>query len=192
MQKIERKPTRQITLGGLKIGGGAPISIQSMLTTKTADVASSLRQIFELEKAGCEIVRFAVTSPEEAAAIPKLKAGSTIVLVADIHYDYKLALLSIKNGIDGLRINPGNIGSSDKVKEVVKAAAEKMIPIRIGVNSGSLPTYLTAKYGLSATAMVEAALEHVRILEDLNYLEMKISVKASGLDLMIQSYRELS
>lgn len=192
MDKIIRKKTRKISLGKLFIGGDAPISIQSMLNTKTLDIAASGKQIQALASAGCEIIRFSVASVEDALAIKKLREFSSLPLIADIHFDHKLALLAIANGIDGLRINPGNIGSRDKVKEVVAAASEQKIPIRIGVNSGSLPKHLIQKYGVSAKAMVEAALEHIHILEDLHYQEMKISVKASTLDLMLQSYRELS
>ncbi len=192
MKEIERRKTRQITLGNIKIGGDAPISIQSMLNTKTADVLASTLQIRQLIAAGCEIIRFSVANAEDAAAIVDLKKACSIPLIADIHFDYKLALLALKSGIDGLRINPGNIGCKANVKAVVDAARESNVPIRIGVNSGSLPKELIAKYGVSAKAMVEAALEHVHILEDLNYPEMKISVKASTLDLMLQSYRELS
>ncbi len=191
MQNI-RKKTRQIRMGNLKIGGDAPVSIQSMLNTKTADVKASSQQIRELIAAGCEIIRFSVASSLDAEIIPEYRKVSSVPLVADIHFDHRLALCAIRNGIDGLRINPGNIGSRENVKAVVEAAREHQIPIRIGVNSGSLPKELIARYGVSSKAMVEAALEHVRILEDLNYSEMKISVKASTLDLMLQSYRELS
>ncbi|PKN78800.1 MAG: 4-hydroxy-3-methylbut-2-en-1-yl diphosphate synthase, partial [Candidatus Cloacimonetes bacterium HGW-Cloacimonetes-1] len=174
------------------IGGNAPITIQSMLNTSTADIDASLRQIRELEDAGCDIIRFTVMNTADAEAIIALRQSAQVPLVADIHYDYRLALKAIANGIDGLRINPGNIGSHDKVMEVVSAAKDRNIPIRIGVNSGSLPTDLLAKYGMTSTAMVESALRHVRILEDLNYPELKISVKASSIDLMVESYRELS
>ena len=192
MQNIKRKQTRQIRLGQVLIGGGAPVSIQSMLSVPTRDVQAALSQIQELEQAGCQIIRFAVTGEEDLRAIKTLKQSASVPLVADIHFDYKLALGAIAAGVDGLRINPGNIGSREKVEAVVKAASQHDIPIRIGVNGGSLPQHLLQKYGLSAQAMVEAALEHVRILEDLNFEAIKISVKASSLPLTLESYRALS
>lgn len=192
MDMRARKLTRQIRLGDVLIGGGAPISVQSMLSVPTSDVPSALRQIRALEAAGCDIIRFSVLDMADAQAIPELKKASNAPLIADIHFDHRLALAALKAGIDGLRINPGNIGSRNKVEEVVKAASERKVPIRIGVNSGSLPQDLLARYGVSPQAMVEAALSHVRILEDLNYREIKISVKASHLPLMLESYRALS
>lgn len=192
MQKITRKPTRQIHLGNVPIGGGAPVSIQSMLSVPTRDLEAALAQTAALEQAGCQIIRFAVTGAEDIRAIPVLAENARVPLVADIHFDHKLALQALEAGISGLRINPGNIGSRAKVEAVVKAASERGVPIRIGVNSGSLPKELVAKYGVSAEAMVEAALEHVRILEDLNFGAIKISVKASHLPLMLESYRALS
>jgi (E)-4-hydroxy-3-methylbut-2-enyl-diphosphate synthase len=192
MQEIIRKHTRQIRLGNIPIGGGAPITVQSMLSVPTSDQARAEAQIRELELAGCEIVRFSVMDMDDAAAIPRLRSATKLPLVADIHFDHRLALAALKNGIDGLRLNPGNIGSRQKVEEVVKAAAERKVPIRIGVNGGSLPKDLLARYGVSPEAMVEAALRHVRILEDLNYFEIKISAKASHLPLMLESYRRLS
>ncbi|MFO8144859.1 MAG: (E)-4-hydroxy-3-methylbut-2-enyl-diphosphate synthase, partial [Candidatus Syntrophosphaera sp.] len=188
----KRKSTRQISLGNVLIGGGAPISVQSMLSVPTSDVPSALGQIRALEAAGCDIIRFSVMDMRDAEAIPQLKKEAGVPLIADIHFDHRLALAALKAGIDGLRINPGNIGSRNKVEEVVKAASGRKIPIRIGVNSGSLPQDLLARHGVSAQAMVEAALSHVRILEDLHYREIKISVKASHLPLMIESYRALS
>lgn len=192
MSYSERKTTRQLHLGSVPIGGGAPISIQSMLSVPTSDIPSALAQIARLEQAGCEIIRFSVMTPEDAAAIPVLKQQAKVPLVADIHFDHSLALAALAAGIDGLRINPGNIGSREKVEAVVRAAAERKVPIRIGVNSGSLPRDLIQKYGVSAEAMVEAALSHVRILEDLQFFDIKISVKASHLPLMLDSYRALS
>ena len=192
MQNIKRKQTRQIRLGQVLIGGGAPVSIQSMLSVPTRDVQAALSQIQELEQAGCQIIRFAVTGEEDLRAIKTLKQSASVPLVADIHFDYKLALGAIAAGVDGLRINPGNIGSREKVEAVVKAASQHEISIRIGVDGGSLPQHLLQKYGLSAQAMVEAALEHVRILEDLNFEAIKISVKASSLPLTLESYRALS
>ncbi|MDD3142714.1 MAG: flavodoxin-dependent (E)-4-hydroxy-3-methylbut-2-enyl-diphosphate synthase [Candidatus Cloacimonetes bacterium] len=192
MENITRKPTRQIHLGSVPIGGGAPVSIQSMLSVPTQNVAAALAQISALESSGCQIIRFAVTGAEDIRAIPTLVSGAKVPLIADIHFDHKLALQALEAGIAGLRINPGNIGSRVKVEEVVKVASERGVPIRIGVNSGSLPRELVAKHGVSAAAMVEAALEHVRILEDLNFDAIKISVKASQLPLMLASYRALS
>lgn len=192
MQTINRKQTRQIKLGQILIGGGAPVSIQSMLSVPTRDVQAALSQILELEEAGCQIVRFAVTGEEDLRAIKTLKQSARVPLVADIHFDYKLALGAIEAGVDGLRINPGNIGSREKVEAVVKAASQREIPIRIGVNGGSLPKHLLQKYGVSPQAMVEAALEHVQILESLKFEAIKISVKASSLPLTLESYRALS
>lgn len=192
MQTINRKQTRQIKLGQILIGGGAPVSIQSMLSVPTRDVRAALSQILELEEAGCQIVRFAVTGEDDLRAIKTLKQSARVPLVADIHFDYKLALGAIEAGVDGLRINPGNIGSREKVDAVVKAASQREIPIRIGVNGGSLPKHLLQKYGVSPQAMVEAALEHVQILESLNFEAIKISVKASSLPLTLESYRALS
>jgi (E)-4-hydroxy-3-methylbut-2-enyl-diphosphate synthase len=192
MIEYSRRPTRQICLGSVLIGGNAPVSIQSMTNTPTADVKTTLIQIRSLQTAGCEIVRLAVLDETDAIALKILKKGSKIPLVADIHFDHKLALLAIANGVDGLRINPGNIGSQDKVREVVTAARDSGIPIRIGVNTGSLPKPILTKYGVSPEGLVEAALSHVRILEKLKFYDLKISVKASSVPLMIQSYRLLS
>jgi len=192
MKEIVRKQTRPLDLGGLQIGGDAPISIQSMLSVKTARVEDAAEQIKRLISSGCEIIRFSVMDMEDAQAIGALKRISSVPLIADIHFDYKLALAAMQNGIDGLRINPGNIGSRKGVESLVAVARERRIPIRIGVNSGSLPKDLLSRYGHGTQAMVEAALSHVKILEDLQYHEIKISVKASKLDLMLDSYRELS
>jgi len=190
--KIERRFTKLIQVGKVPIGGYSPISIQTMLSTHTADIKSTLAQIQRVHAAGCEIVRFSVTNEDDAKAIATIKKASPLPLIADIHFDHRLALLSLENGIDCLRINPGNIGSDAKVMEVVAAARERKIPIRIGVNSGSLPSDLIARYGVSEEAMVEAALRHIAILERLGYYEIKVSVKASDLNLMLQSYRLLS
>jgi (E)-4-hydroxy-3-methylbut-2-enyl-diphosphate synthase len=194
MAKIEykRRRTRQISLGTVLVGDDAPISIQSMTNTPTADVSATLKQISELRNAGCEIVRVAVLDEIDAKAIKQIRKGCLLPLVADIHFDHKLALLAIKNGVNGLRINPGNIGSQDKVRQVVEAARGLDIPIRIGVNSGSLPKVILSKYGVTAEGLVEAALSHVRILEKLKFYSLKISVKASSVPLMIESYRLLS
>nr|MDK2850187.1 (E)-4-hydroxy-3-methylbut-2-enyl-diphosphate synthase [Candidatus Cloacimonadota bacterium] len=192
MKDIPRLRTRPLKLGKIRIGGGAEISIQSMLNVKTSNYPEASQQIKRLISAGCEIIRFSVMDMEDAQAISTLKREFDIPFVADIHFDHKLALAAIANGIDGLRINPGNIGSRSGVASLVSAARERMIPIRIGVNSGSLPKELLAKYGHGKEAMVEAALSHVKILEDLGYYEIKISAKASNIPLMLASYRELS
>lgn len=188
---INRKDTKQITVGNVLIGGNNNVVIQSMTNTKTKDVESTVKQIFELEKAGCEIVRVACLDMEDAKAIKDIKSRIHIPIVADIHFDYKLALEAIKSGVDKLRINPGNIGSIDCVKEVVKACKEKNIPIRIGVNGGSLEKDLLEKYGKpTAKAMVESAQRHVDILESLDFYDICISLKASSLDLCMEAYEE--
>jgi (E)-4-hydroxy-3-methylbut-2-enyl-diphosphate synthase len=190
--KIERKFTRVIKLGDVLIGGNSPISIQSMTNTRTADVEKTVAQIIQLEKLGCEIIRVAVPDQESALAIKKIKSLISIPIIADIHFDYKLALSAIEAGVDGLRLNPGNIGSQLNVLKVVDAVRERKIPIRIGVNSGSLSKSTLRKYGVSAQGLVESALEHVRILEESKYEEMKISVKTSSVPLTIKAYRLLS
>jgi (E)-4-hydroxy-3-methylbut-2-enyl-diphosphate synthase len=187
-----RKKTKQIKLGNMLIGGNAPISIQSMTNTNTADAKATLTQIKDLEKIGCQIIRLAVPDLESAHALKDILPQVNIPTIADIHFDYKLALASIKNGIDGLRLNPGNIGEKWKVKEVISAAKDKEIPIRIGVNGGSLSKKIIEKYGFGQEAIVESALEHVRILEDSNFTDIKISVKSSNLDLMVKCYQALS
>lgn len=189
---ILRKKTKQIKLGNLYIGGDAPITIQSMTNTNTADAKSTIEQIRQLEEAGCEIIRLAVPDQASAQALKTILPQVNIPTIADIHFDYKLALASIENGIDGLRLNPGNIGEEWKVKEVIKLAKERSIPIRIGVNGGSLSKEIIRKYGFGEEAIVESALEHVRILEDNNFSDIKISVKSSNLDLMIKCYENLS
>ena len=188
----ERKKARVIKVGNVPIGGDNPIVIQSMTNTDTCDVNRIVAQIRELTIAGCEIIRVAVPSFEAAEAIKQIKRSISIPLIADIHFDYKLALASINSGVDGLRLNPGNIGIYQNVLKVVEAAKERKIPIRIGVNSGSLSKEKIAKYGVNAKSIVESALEHVAILEKANYYEMKISVKASSVPLTLESYRLLS
>ena len=188
-----KKLTRQIMIGNVPIGGGAPCSVQSMCSTDTRDVAATLEQIGRLAEAGCEIVRCAVPDMDAAQALAAIKAGSPMPLIADIHFDYKLALKALESGVDGLRLNPGNIGERWKVAEVVKAAAERNIPIRIGVNGGSLEKELLVKYGHpTPEAMVESALGHVRILEDLGYRQIKISIKVSDVLRTLEAYRLLS
>jgi (E)-4-hydroxy-3-methylbut-2-enyl-diphosphate synthase len=190
---FSRRKTKEIFLGKVGIGHEHPVSIQSMTTTDTRDSVSTLVQVRELATNGCQIIRLAVPDQEAADALGKITKESPLPVVADIHFDYKLALEAIQNGVQGLRINPGNIGPLWKVKEVVKAAREKSIPIRIGVNSGSVEKELLQKYGgISAEAMVESALKHVRILENLEYYKLKISLKASQVPLMIKAYRRIA
>ena len=191
--KIERRKTRQIIVGGVKVGGDAPVVVQSMTTTDTSDIDTTVAQIHELEKVGCEIVRVAVPEQKSAEALAKIKSQIHLPMVADIHFDYKLALRAIEQGVDGLRINPGNIGGKDRVERVVKAAKERGIPMRIGVNSGSLERDLLERYGYpTAEAMVESALRHIRILEDLDFYDMKVSLKASHVGLAVEAYRLFS
>lgn len=190
---MQFKKTRPVMVGNVQIGGGAPVVVQSMTNTDTRDAAATLGQIEELAQAGCEVVRLAVPDKAAAEALPKIIAGSEPPLIADIHFDYRLALAALEAGIAGLRINPGNIGGKEKVKQVVAAARERQVPIRIGVNAGSLEKELLKKYGgVTAEAMVESALNHIRLLEELNYQEIKISLKASNIPLMLAAYRKLS
>jgi len=188
-----RHKTRQIMVGSVPVGGGAPISVQSMTNTRTQDAAATVSQILRLEAAGCDIVRVAVPDMEAAGAISDIRAGIGIPLIADIHFDYRLAIAAAEAGADGLRINPGNIGSDRKVKAVVSAAREKGIPIRIGVNAGSLEKALLKKYGgASAEAMVESALGQIRHLQDLDFQDIKVSLKASDVARTVAAYRLLA
>jgi (E)-4-hydroxy-3-methylbut-2-enyl-diphosphate synthase len=188
-----RRETRQISIGTVAVGGGAPISVQSMCSTDTRDVVATMAQITRLAEAGCELVRCAVLDSDAAEALGRIKAASPIPVIADIHFDYKLALAVLAGGVDGLRLNPGNIGERWKVAEVVKAASERSVPIRIGVNAGSLEKELLAKYGHpTAEAMVESGLGHIRILEELGYDRIKISLKASDVMKTVEAYRLLS
>ena len=186
---MNRANTRKIMVGNVQIGGENKVSIQSMCNTKTKDVESTVKQILDLENAGCEIIRVACLDIEDAKAIKKIKEQIHIPIVADIHFDYKIALEAINSGVDKVRINPGNIGSSDKVEAVVRACKEKSIPIRIGVNGGSLEKELLEKYGKpTPEAMVDSARKHIKILEDLDFYDIAISLKASNLDLCIKAY----
>ncbi|AVQ39347.1 4-hydroxy-3-methylbut-2-en-1-yl diphosphate synthase [Clostridium botulinum] len=188
-----RKPTRKVKVGSIYVGGDSPIYIQSMTNTDTRDVKSTLNQINKLDKIGCDIIRCAVPDMEASEALKIITKESKIPVVADIHFDYKLALESIKNGVDALRINPGNIGSMERVKMVAEAAKEKSIPIRIGVNSGSLKKDILDKYGrVCPEALVESALQHVSILEKCNFNDIVISIKSSNVMQMIESYRLIS
>ena len=189
-----RKDTRKIKVGNMTIGGDNTVSIQSMTNTKTKDVEATVEQILELEKAGCEIIRVACLDEEDAEAIKEIKPKIHIPIVADIHFDYKIALKAIESGVDKLRINPGNIGGRDRVEKVVNACKEKNIPIRIGVNAGSLEKELLEKYGgkPTAEAMVESAIKHIKILEELDVYDICVSLKASNLDLCIEAYEKAS
>jgi (E)-4-hydroxy-3-methylbut-2-enyl-diphosphate synthase len=190
---MERKITKAVKVGKLYVGGENPIVLQSMTNTDTRDFKSTINQIKALEEAGCQLIRCAVPDMQAAEAIKEIKKGIAIPLVADIHFDYKLALKSIENGVDALRINPGNIGSEDRVREVVKAAQAFDIPIRIGVNSGSVEKKLLEKYGRpSPEALVESAMGHVHILEKLNFNNIVISIKSSNVVENIEGYRILS
>ena len=184
-----REETRNVQVGNLTIGGNNHVVIQSMCNTKTKNVEATIKQINALEQAGCELVRVAVFDKEDAYAIKEIKKGIHIPLVADIHFDYKLALIAIESGIDKVRINPGNIGSTEKVKAVVDACKEKHIPIRIGVNGGSLEKEILEKYGEpTPEGMVESAMKHVKILEDLDFHDIVISLKSSNTMLTIKAY----
>ena len=186
---MERINTRPIKVGNVQIGGQNKVVIQSMTNTKTKNIKETVNQILELEKAGCEIIRVACLDLEDAKAIEKIKKQIHIPIVADIHFDYKIALEAIKSGVDKIRINPGNIGKKENVKKVVEACRKKNIPIRIGVNGGSLEKDLLEKYGKpTAEAMVESAKRHVKILEELEFFDIAISLKASNLDLCIKAY----
>ena len=190
---MERIKTRKVMVGNVRIGGQNRVVIQSMCNTKTKDVESTVEQILELEEAGCEIIRVACLDLEDAKAIKNIKEKIHIPIVADIHYDYKLALEAIKSGVDKIRINPGNIGSKERVKTVVDKCKEHHIPIRIGVNAGSLEKDLLEKYGKpTAKAMVESAKRHIDILEELDFKDYILSLKASNLDLCIEAYEEAS
>ena len=184
-----REETRSVQVGNLTIGGNNHVVIQSMCNTKTKNVEATIKQINTLEQAGCELVRVAVFDKEDAYAIKEIKKGIHIPLVADIHFDYRLALIAIESGIDKVRINPGNIGSTEKVKAVVDACKEKHIPIRIGVNGGSLEKEILEKYGEpTPEGMVESAMKHVKILEDLDFHDIVISLKSSNTMLTIKAY----
>ena len=186
---MERRISKEVKIGSVKIGGSNPIAIQSMCNTKTEDVAATVAQINELEKAGCDIIRCAVPHIEAAKAFSEIKKGIHIPLVADIHFDYKLAIEAIKNGADKVRINPGNIGSSDKVREVVAAAKEYGIPIRVGVNGGSLEKELVEKYkGVTAEGLVESALKQVDALEKFDFDNIVISIKSSNVFMSIKAH----
>ncbi len=190
---IARRPTRRLQIGSVAVGGDAPISVQTMTKTDTRDVRATVNQIRELEAAGCDIVRLAVVDETAARALAEIRREVAVPLIADIHFQHKLALMAIDAGMDGLRINPGNIGGEDRVREVVRAAAPRRIPIRIGVNAGSLEKDLLETHGgATAAALVESALRHARLLEDAGHPWIKISVKASDVRRTVEAYRLLS
>lgn len=184
---MERRMTRRVTAGSVPIGGGAPVSVQSMTNTATTDVAATVEQIRRLEQAGCDIARVAVPNAEAARAVRDIKAQVSIPIVADIHFDHKLALLSLESGADKLRINPGNIGSKDKVEAVARAAKERGVPIRVGANAGSIDR---GRYGEPcASSLVESALDQVAVLEKLGFEDIVLSLKAFDVPMTIQAYR---
>jgi len=188
-----RRQTKAIYVGQVMIGGGAPVVVQSMTKTRTREVSATVNQIKRLEKAGCQIVRVAVPGLEDALAIREIKKKIKIPLIADIHFNPRLAIVSIESGADGLRINPGTFGSKSKIKEVVNLAKERKIPIRVGINSGSLEKDLLKKYGQpTAAAMVESALRQIKELEDLGFYDIKISLKASDILRTLEAYRLLA
>ncbi len=188
-----RRPTRRIQVGSVAVGGGAPVSVQTMAKIDTRKPAEVLDQIRAAAKAGCDIVRVAVADEDAARALAVIRQGSPVPIIADIHFRHTLALMALEAGVDGLRINPGNIGSVERVREVVRAARERRVPIRIGVNGGSLEKDILARFGgPTAEALVESALGHVRLLEEADYREIKISVKASDVPRTVAAYRLLA
>lgn len=188
-----RRISKPISIGGVVVGGGAPVTVQSMTNTDTRDAQATIRQIHALEEAGCEIIRVAVPDRVAADALPAIKKDIHIPLIADIHFDYRLALAALEAGVDGLRLNPGNIGSEERVQQVVRKAKERQVPIRIGVNSGSLPKDLDEDPTLSAVdKMVTGAMRHVKILEDLDFEMIKISVKSFDVPTTVEAYRRIA
>ncbi|MEE1228649.1 MAG: flavodoxin-dependent (E)-4-hydroxy-3-methylbut-2-enyl-diphosphate synthase [Lachnospiraceae bacterium] len=189
-----RDHTKVVHIGDRVIGGGNPILIQSMTNTKTEDVEATVAQILQLEKAGCELIRCTVPTLEAAKALPKIKERIHIPLIADIHFDYRLAIAAIENGADKIRINPGNIGSSDRVRAVVKKAKEYQVPIRVGVNSGSLEKELIGKYGghVTAEGIVESAMDKVRMIEDMDYDNLVVSIKSSDVMMCAKAHELLA
>lgn len=185
-----RRKTRAIRIGGVQIGAGAPIAVQSMTTTDTADAAATVAQVRALAEAGADVVRLAVPREEAARALRRIVAQSPVPIVADIHFDHRLALAALEAGVHGVRLNPGNIGARERVREVVRAARERSVPIRIGVNAGSLEKDIVAKHGWpTALGMVESAERHIRILEDEGYREIKVSLKAHDVAMTVQANR---
>ena len=192
-RQISRRKTRQIMVGDVPVGGDAPISVQSMTNTETTDVDATLAQIARLETAGVDIVRVSVPSMEAAEAFKRIRSRVNLPLVADIHFDYRIALKVLEYGVDCLRINPGNIGSEDRIRAVIDSAKDKAIPLRIGVNAGSLGKTLLRKYKEpNADAMVESALTQIEILDKLDFQDFKISLKASDVFMTLAAYRNLA
>ena len=188
-----RRKSRQVIVGKVPIGGDAPITVQSMTNTKTEDIAATVHQILQLEEAGCELVRVTVPNETAAQAIKEIKRQIHIPLIADIHFNYRMALLALGNGVDKIRINPGNIGSPQRIKAVLEKAKERNVPLRIGVNAGSLEKTLLDKYGkVCAEALVESALRHVEICQDFGFDDIVISIKAAQVPMMIDSYRMIA
>ena len=188
-----REKTKVIKIGNKVIGGGNPIMIQSMTNTKTEDVAATVNQILRLQDAGCDIIRCTVPNIDAARAIAEIKKEISIPLVADIHFDYRMAIAAMENGADKIRINPGNIGSKERVAEVVRVARERNIPIRVGVNSGSLEKELVEKYhGVTAEGIVESALDKVRMIEDMDYDNLVISIKSSDVLMSVKAHELLA
>jgi (E)-4-hydroxy-3-methylbut-2-enyl-diphosphate synthase len=186
----ERRPTRQVRLGSVPVGGGAPIAVQSMTTTRTSDVAATLAQVRALAEAGADVVRLAVPDAEAGRALAAIVPASPVPLVADIHFDHRLALAALSAGIHGVRLNPGNIGARERVREVVRAARERSVPIRIGVNAGSLEKDIVERHGWpTAEGMVESAERHIRFLEDEGYREIKVSLKAHDVAMTVRANR---
>ncbi len=190
---MKRRQTNTVTVGKIKIGGDSAIPVQSMLNTKNGDIEEAMKQTIRLKDVGCDIVRLAVTDEKSIMVVKSLKKSIDIPLVADIQFDYKMALAAIEAGIDKIRLNPGNIGTEQKVREVVAAAQERKIPIRVGVNSGSVSKEIAQQYGrYSADGLVEEAMRHIRILEACNFEDIVISLKASNVSTMIESYRKIA
>ena len=190
---MARRKTRQLNIGGVLVGADAPVTVQSMTNTDTRDVAATVAQIMALTDAGCEIARVAVPDMDSAKAVGEIKKAVSIPIVADIHFDWRLAIACLEGGVDCLRINPGNIGDTDRVRQVVKGAAARGVPIRIGVNAGSLEKDILALYGHpTAEALVDSAMRHISILEEMDFREIKVSLKASSVPLTVKSYRLLA
>ena len=193
MREYQRRPSREVKVGNVTIGGSAPIVVQSMTKTDTRDVEATIQQIESLKQRGCELVRLAIPDQEAAAALAEIKKSSSLPLVADIHFDYRLALRALEAGADKLRINPGNIGSAAKLRQVVKGAKERGVPIRVGVNAGSLEKKLLQKYGSpTAEAMVESALTNIRVVEDMGFQDMVVSLKAPDVITTCRAYQLLA
>ncbi|MEZ5988236.1 MAG: flavodoxin-dependent (E)-4-hydroxy-3-methylbut-2-enyl-diphosphate synthase [Planctomycetota bacterium] len=193
METVERRPTREVAIGSVRIGGQHPIAVQSMTTTRTEDVAATLREIHALEEAGVELIRVAVPAEPAARALPVLKREMTVPLIADIHFDWRMAILSMEAGVDKIRLNPGNIGKRERIARVVAMAKERGIPIRVGVNSGSVEKEFLDRYGSpTPAAMVDSAVKHCRILEDLDFHDIIVSLKSSDTLAALRAYRLFS